>query len=80
MGLEHAQHAPVREPSAQARALLAWRQAELSADPSARRSLDRLEGRWAVRPARHLSAVRLPAVAVTACVLAAAAVLLILLR
>ncbi|HXR73301.1 hypothetical protein [Actinocrinis sp.] len=73
--------APVHEPSAQARAVLARRRAELFADPSAtRRSLDQPERRWAVRPAHHLSAVRLPAVAVTTCVLATVAVLLILLR
>jgi hypothetical protein len=73
--------APVREPSAQARALLARSRAELSADPSsARRFSDQPERRWAVRPAHHLSAVRLPAVAITVCMLAAAAVLLILLR
>ena len=73
--------APVHEPSAQARALLARRRAELSADRSStRRSFDQPGPRWAVRPAHHLSAIRLPAVAVTTCVLAATAVLLILLR
>jgi hypothetical protein len=73
--------ASVREPSAQARALLARRRAELSADPSSTpRSFAQPERRWAVRPAHHLSALRLPAVAVTVCALAATALLLILLR
>lgn len=74
--------APVREPSAQARAILARRTAELAADPNGGlRLLEQPLRRWVVRPAHHLSAVRLPAaLAAAVCALAGAALLLILLR
>lgn len=80
--------APVRELSAQARAaqaraaLARRRRAQQSVGPSATlRSPDETPRRWAVRPSHHLSAVRLPAVAVaTACALTVSALLFILLR
>lgn len=78
--------APVRELSAQARAAQARavsgrRRAGPSADATAPlRPLDQPLRRWVVRPAHHVSALRLPAVAVaTACALTVAALLFILL-
>lgn len=73
--------APVREPSAQARAALARRRAASSPDPTSEFSFfEPVRRRWTVRPSHHLSAVRLPAVAAAVCTLAAVALLLILLR
>ena len=73
--------APVREPSAQERAALARQRTGPSADPSPTLpALEPLRRRWTVRPSHHLSAVRLPAVAAAVCALAAASLLLILLR
>jgi hypothetical protein len=73
--------ATVHEPSAQARAVLARRRADTSAQPfSALRLRDQPPRRWAVRPAHHFSALRLPAVAAAACALAGAALLLFLLH
>ena len=72
--------APVREPSARARALLARRLLDL---PDSQLQLPRGEPsppRWAVRPSQHLAAMRLSAVTAIACVAAVAGILYILLR
>jgi hypothetical protein len=72
--------APAREPSAQARALLAGRSTQLRQDGELRPAREP-RGLWLVRPSHHLAAVRLlPAVACTVGVLAIAALLFILLR
>lgn len=50
--------APAREPSAQARALLARRSMQLRQDGAPHPARETL-GRWSVRPSHHLAAVRL---------------------
>jgi len=72
--------APVREPSARARALSARRAAQLPDDRLAFRPADQPAARWAVRPSHHLAALRLPAVAGGLSVIAISALLFILLR
>ncbi len=72
--------APAREPSAEARALMANRSLQLRRDGEPRPAREHL-GRWSVRPSHHLAAIRLlPAVACVAGLLGAAALLFLLLR
>ena len=71
--------APVREPSAHARALLARRLLDL---PDSQLRLPRGgpdQPRWSVRPSHHLAAIRFTAVLSLTCVAAAAAALLFIL-
>jgi hypothetical protein len=69
--------ASVREPSAQARALIARRTVQLRQDGRLRS--DDEPPRWSVRPSHHLAAVRLlPAAACVAVILAAATLLIII--
>jgi len=78
--------ASIREPSAEARALLARAQAEWeSGEQEQQRRLPRRPVQvplphWSVRPAHHLSALRMSAVTVLACGAALTALLVILLR
>jgi hypothetical protein len=69
--------APVREPSAEARAL----QRHLLPDQrTGEEPLPTVLPRWSVRPSHHLSAVRpLPAIAALVCILTVTALLVILL-
>jgi hypothetical protein len=74
--------APVREPSAQARALSARRLLELP-DSDPRRGpqpAQYAETRWSVRPSHHLAAIRPAAAAIAVGLAAIAALLFILLR
>ncbi len=74
--------APVREPSAQARVLLARRLLEFP-DSDLRRAQQRAPyaaTRWSVRPSHHLAAIRPAAVAITVGLAVIAALLFILLR